>query len=257
QTIRAYLTDLADFAAWFARVNEGEDLRLEHITILDAQQYRQHLLGTAAQPATVNRRLAGLRALGRWAEEEHGLEHFARRLKGARTTPYRPKALSRNELNRLIREVLKADHTRDLAVVLLLAQAGLRVGEVTRLQVGDIELNERQGTVTVRAGKGAQYRQVPLNKDVRAALQAWLDERPAPEGGGDDLFVGQRGDPLGASGIKYLVQKYATAAGLSGVSPHTLRQCAASRSVARDTFATHSWRRPAMTCGWCSPVAIW
>ncbi|MBU1751916.1 MAG: tyrosine-type recombinase/integrase [Chloroflexi bacterium] len=227
QTIRAYLSDLAAFEAWFTRTNDGEELCLEHITSLDVQQYRQHLLDTEAKPATVNRRLAGLRALGRWAEEERKLDNFARRLKCARTMPYRPKALSRNELNRLIREVLKANHTRDLAVVLLLAQVGLRVGEVARLEVKDIDLGERKGIVTIRAGKGAKYREVPLNKDVRAALRAWLDERPADAG--EALFVGQRGEPLGASGITYLVRKYAKAARLNSVSPHTLRHTFATQ----------------------------
>lgn len=112
-------------------------------------------------------------------------------------------------------------------MVLLLAQAGLRVGEVARLRVDDIEISERKGTVTVRAGKGAKYRQVPLNKDVRAALLGWLDERP--EDAGEALFVGQRGDPLGTSGITYLVRKYAKAAGLGGVSPHTLRHTFATQ----------------------------
>ncbi|MBU1662242.1 MAG: tyrosine-type recombinase/integrase, partial [Chloroflexi bacterium] len=80
---------------------------------------------------------------------------------------------------------------------------------------------------TIRAGKGARYREVPLNKDVRAALRAWLDERPADAG--EALFVGQRGESLGASGITYLVRKYAQAAGLSDVSPHTLRHTFATQ----------------------------
>jgi len=53
----------------------------------------------------------------------------------------------------------------------LMLQAGLRVGEVAALQVGDIIISDRSGSVRIRHGKGRKAREVPLNATVRRALK--------------------------------------------------------------------------------------
>jgi site-specific recombinase XerD len=68
---------------------------------------------------------------------------------------------------------------RDLAVLELLRQTGVRVGELCALGLGDVAVGERKGTLTVRSGNGGTYRQVPLNADARRALAAYLTVRPA------------------------------------------------------------------------------
>src|SRR3712207_2661164 len=74
---------------------------------------------------------------------------------------------------------------------------------------------------TVRRGKGAKHRTVPLNADVRHALGVYLAVRPRT--GDDHLFLGQRGRGLSEQAVWYQVTKYARQAGLEDVSPHTLR----------------------------------
>lgn len=71
---------------------------------------------------------------------------------------------------------------------------GLRVSEVANLKVGDVRISPRKGSVTVRGGKGNKFRSVPLNADVRKAIQVYREERPEVDG--DHLFMGQRGVPL-------------------------------------------------------------
>jgi site-specific recombinase XerC len=66
--------------------------------------------------------------------------------------------------------------------------AGLRISEVSGLNMSDIELNDRSGWVYVRTGKGMKPRSIPLSAEVRKALQAYLKTRPDTDG--DDLFLG-------------------------------------------------------------------
>lgn len=67
---------------------------------------------------------------------------------------------------------------RDIAVVELLGGAGPRVGELLALKVGDLEIHDRYGRVIVRKGKHGGYRKVPLTKDVRQAMNAYLQDCP-------------------------------------------------------------------------------
>jgi site-specific recombinase XerD len=113
---------------------------------------------------------------------------------------------------------------RDLAILELLYASGLRVSELSGL---DVDHLDRQGmTVHVR-GKGGKERIVPFGRAAARALDAYLATRPAPRGA---LFVNARGGRLGARSIHGLVKRAARAAGIERrVSPHTLRH----------SFATH------------------
>jgi site-specific recombinase XerD len=132
-----------------------------------------------------------------------------------------PKWLTKKDQYALIRAVQKENNARDLALIMVLLHTGLRVSEVSSLRLSDVRISERQGSVTVRRGKGTKYRVVPLNADVRAALSAYLSERPNIDH--DYVFVGKRGERLKTWGIQYSVSKYAYNARLENVSPHALR----------------------------------
>jgi site-specific recombinase XerD len=119
---------------------------------------------------------------------------------------------------------------RDHVLLLVAAQTGLRVSELTSLRRADVVLG-RGAHVRCR-GKGRKERCTPLRKDAAAALRAWLKERPGgPE---DPLFPSQRGGHLGRDGVASLVRKY-TARAMSAcaslarkhVTPHVLRHTAA------------------------------
>jgi site-specific recombinase XerD len=98
------------------------------------------------------------------------------------------------------------------AVVKVLRHTGLRVGELCSLRLSDIRTSERKGSVLVRSGKGDKDRTIPLNHDVREAVEAYLKVRPAAAH--DHLFLGQRGEPLQTDGVQLIVRKLARRAGL-------------------------------------------
>jgi len=110
--------------------------------------------------------------------------------------------------------------------------AGLRIGEVCALNLGDIQLSERKGAATVRRGKGRKQRDAPLNKDVRLALTEWLAQRQAwlQELGvqSQALFVGQMGGRLGARAVQHRLKAYGKQAQVE-VTPHILRHTCAKR----------------------------
>ena len=230
RTISSYLSDLRHFAAWFTQSN-GEPFSPQAITILDVRAYKSHLQTVARfKPATINRRLAALARYCRFAKAQ-GLisENPTGDVQGVRQQQaVRPKALDGIELRRLLREVHKSGNKRDIAIIEVLANTGLRVGELVSLAMEDVELSERKGQVTVRSGKGAKYRQVPLNADARRALYGYLEVRP--QGVTDYFFVGQRGIGLTPSAIWRLVKRYGQGAGLE-ISPHTLRHTFGTRLV--------------------------
>ncbi|HYY29720.1 MAG TPA: tyrosine-type recombinase/integrase [Chthoniobacterales bacterium] len=66
---------------------------------------------------------------------------------------------------------------RNYALVQLMLQAGLRVGEVAALSVADVRIRERSGIVRIRQGKGRKEREVPLNATARRALGLYLEFR--------------------------------------------------------------------------------
>jgi site-specific recombinase XerD len=221
-TIDSYLLDLQSFAQWFATTN-GEELTLQGVTPTDVREYKAHMLTVdRAKPATVNRHLAAVRKLCRWAKGQ-GLisENPAEDVKGVERVRMAPKALSKREVDRLTRFVEREGNKRDLAIIQILHHTGIRVGELVALRVIDLEIGERKGKLTVRWGKGGKYREVPLNNDARKAMTAYLAVRP--QGSDDHVFIGQRSNGLTVSAVQDVVEKYSQLAGLEGVTPHVLR----------------------------------
>jgi site-specific recombinase XerD len=228
KTVTTYATDLTMFARWFSD-STGEPFTARSVTPTDVLDYKAHLRTVQRrQAATVNRRLAALRKFFLWAQGTGRITEVpTATVKGVPSSPRIPKSLAKREVDRLLREAEKAGNKRNLAILLLLRHTGLRVGELCNLRLSDISISERKGSVLVRSGKGDKDRIVPLNHDVREALDAYLAVRPTVND--DHLFIGQRGEPLQTDAVQLVVRKFARRAGLAGVTPHVLRH----------TFAKH------------------
>jgi site-specific recombinase XerD len=221
KTVSTYETDCTMFARWFTE-STGEPFAARAVTPTDILDYKAHLRTVQRrQAATVNRRLAALRKFFLWAQATGRIaENPTSSVKGVPATPRSPKSLPKRDVDRLIREAQKGNK-RNLAIVQLLRHTGLRVGELCSLRLSDIRTSERKGSVLVRSGKGDKDRTVPLNHDVREALEAYMKVRP--EALDDHLFLGQRGEPLQTDGVQLIVRKLARRAGLEKVTPHVLR----------------------------------
>lgn len=146
---------------------------------------------------------------------------------------YLPEVLSLEEIERMIAciEMGKADGHRNRAIIETLYACGLRVSELTSLEINNLYLNESFLRVT---GKGNKQRLVPLHEEVIHHLKIYLEEvrmlYPQQNAAKHLVFLNQRGGKLSRVSIFQLVKRLADAAGIrKNVSPHTFRH----------SFATH------------------
>jgi site-specific recombinase XerD len=224
-TVAGYLKDIRLFLGW--QVPDGDFPVLSEGELL---AYRQHLTGHCRlRPATVNRRLEALRRLCRWALAEGRLGNdIAGTVKPVRVERGRqPVGLSGTEVHGLLRAAGRSGHghaRRDYALVQLLLQTGLRVGEVSALRLADLELRERTGSLRVRDGKGRKEREMPLNATVRRALRQYLDQRPSADADAP-LFLSGRNVALPVRSIQAIIGRLAERAHIdrAPVSTHSLR----------------------------------
>lgn len=247
RTIDGYRAELGLFVAWYEGSN-GERPSTAKITPIDIKDWREFMNARGLSPATINRRLAALRAYFRWAVQTSliSLDPTVR-IRSKKADRRAPRWLNRNELNNLrkaaqirlqVAEKRGNDATarearRDRAILALLMGAGLRLSELVDLKIGDLTLQPRSGHVVVRSGKGGRWRKVPLNSDVRKTVAEWLDVRPADE---TSLFVGRRGKRLRPRGVERIINRLAQDAKLepSKVTPHTLRHSFAKALIDAD-----------------------
>ncbi len=235
-TVRAYLGDLARLQAWLAWVYENKAPLLTQIRTVDLAAFRTHLIHEQGHPpATVNRRLQGLRLFFQWLADCHWIDQNpTTQLRFVRKSgTLQPLALRRREAFALIHAAAASPHglaLRNAALVQLMLQAGLRVGEAAALTHGDLTLKTRAGVVHIREGKGRKARDVPLNSTARQALQAYLATQPEPLSQAP-IFRSKRGTPLAVRSVQAMVTRLARQAQIERV--------AVSAQTLRHTFARH------------------
>jgi site-specific recombinase XerD len=152
-THERYAAGLASFRAWYVQSYSDEpDATL--LTDDEVRDYRVYLTGVKGyKAATVNAYLAPIRVLVR-------AQGRMLKVKGVKQVQKPVETLDARDLGRLINAVdgLQWSDKRDVALINVMARAGLRVSEALALKVGDVELGSRSGTLLVRTGKGLKER---------------------------------------------------------------------------------------------------
>jgi integrase/recombinase XerC len=232
RTLRAYLGDLAGYAAYL----DAMGIRIPAAT---PGAVRGWLGREAARcgPASLARKLSTVRSFHRFLVKERiAASNPARGLQAPRRPRPLPEVLPGADAAALVEAPAGegALVLRDRAFLELLYSSGLRVSELTGLDLDDLDLAE--GLVRV-LGKGSKERVVPVGGPAREALGRWIAEgRPALLAGPDGirargaLFLNYRGGRLTARSVARRLDRWVTAAGLPRhVHPHVLRH----------SFATH------------------
>ena len=169
RTVRRYAGAVRRFLVWFAQ-QEGRPALAEDLTPIALVGYRTALQRTAAT-STVNTHVCALRAWSAWLTGQGHLPRDpAARLKLIRrAAPDAPRHLPDKQVNALLRAAERGRHPeRAVAILQVLLQTGMRIGECQALTWGDLAVGEKSGVVTIRAGKGNKARTVPLNGSVMA-----------------------------------------------------------------------------------------
>lgn len=224
-TLAAYQRDL-DLLANFSQPRTPAEL-----TNTDIRHFMMRLHAQGLAPRSLARTLSAWRGFYRYANRMQTITANpcggVRLPKQARALP---KALSPDETALLLGVGTSDDklETRDRAMLELFYSSGLRLSELARLTVTELDLPDASVTVT---GKRGKTRIVPVGRYAIAALQAWLLARRQYAGAdSQQVFVSRRGSALTPRAIQYRIKHWAARHGLSTqLHPHMLRH----------SFATH------------------
>jgi integrase/recombinase XerC len=236
-TVRAYTATAHRFIRFLGRYR-GEAISAADLTVIAAADLRAFLADRRADglgAASSARELSGVRAFLRYAAEQQG---NAAQLPRTRA-PKRPRTLPRpaapDDAVELAENAAAAASepwigARDLAILLLLYGAGLRVAEALSLTADVMPI----GSTLKVTGKRSKTRIVPAVPAVREAIEDYARQCPYPLRGPVPLFVGARGGPLNADLVRRSVAAARRRLGLPNtLTPHALRHSFATHLLAR------------------------
>jgi site-specific recombinase XerD len=227
-TLAAYRRALEHFIRW-SETAYGKPFDPSRVMARDVRDWKAYQQTVEkVSPATVNQRLVALSRFFAWAvQKDISNEDPTTDVHALRLPPREPKALDSRDVRKLLRAA--HHHPRDFAMLEVLIGTGVRVGELLGLCVGDVEIGERSGKLTIRQTKHGGYREIPLTLDVRKALSAYLETHPKADDPDAPLWIGQSGSLSHRSSVMRILNKYTLLAGLDRINPHALRHTFAGR----------------------------
>lgn len=232
-TVRAYLGDVRALGDFLLEAGVAD---LEDVRLADLRSWLGSLGGTGAARSTVSRRAAAAKTFFRWAcrtgrvSTDPSLRLVApgkdKHLPGVLR---QPQAAELMDLAAVAADDEDPVHLRNRAMLELLYASGMRVGELTGLDVDDVDLQARTARVL---GKGAKERIVPFGVPAEEAVTTWLGSgrpRLATGESGPALFLGRRGRRVDQRQVRSSLQDLlAHLPDTPAMGPHGLRHSAAT-----------------------------
>jgi integrase/recombinase XerC len=239
-TLRNYRIDLEQFLQYLSRGEKGKKSTtpsIEQIDHLTIREWLASLHSAQKQKSSIARKLAALRTFFQFLVREGLLEvNPAKLVSTPRQEKKLPKHLSVEEAVRFIESPDEETDLgkRDRAMLELMYATGVRVAELTTINLSDIDFRNQLIRVT---GKRRKQRIVPFGDPAREALRNYLKVREkflfnAPVSKRDEqaLFLNYQGTRITTRSVGRMVEKYIRqCAGMHNISPHALRH----------SFATH------------------
>lgn len=235
-TLQAYERDVADFLEFCA----VQQLTLNDVEATDLRQFlaekvEQHGLSSSS----LQRMLSSIRQFMKWAEQAQYLAfNPADDFQLKRQSRPLPGMVDIETVNQILdqpapeTEAQQQMWLRDKAILELLYSSGLRLAEIQSLRIKDVDFNRQLLRIT---GKGNKTRVVPFGSKAKDSLMEWLKIYPLWNGDfvpDANVFITQKGNPLGARQIENRVKSQAQRAGVNvDLHPHLLRHCFASHML--------------------------
>lgn len=229
-TVEAYVHNISDFADTL--LSSPTPHSPTEVTEEDVTSFMVTLYERRTEPSTQARTLSALRSFFRYQHLNGRIESSPTdRLHTPKVPRHLPDTLSLEEIDAMLATVdLSAvSGHRDRAIIEMLYSCGLRVSELTSLNLNDIY--RKEGFLRV-VGKGDKMRYVPLSDEAIRQLDNYLLTRAqfATAQSGQRIFLNRRGGSLSRMSVYTIVERAARDAGIDKeISPHTLRH----------SFATH------------------
>jgi len=256
RTLETYGEAVSQFARHVAREGlfEVGDVKPAHIEDFIGDLLARH------SPATANNRFRALQQFFAWLhEEEYIPENPMARLHPPRVPEKPVPVLAVADLKALLKtcERKSFEDRRDAAVIRLLADTGIRRGELVALKVGDVDVDS--GEITV-LGKGHRPRVVPFGTRTAKALDRYEVLRSHHHYADLDAYFLSRRGAFGTSGVSIMLRRRAREAGLSHVFAHQLRHTFAHHWLAdggqeNDLRRLAGWRSPSMVARYAASAA--
>lgn len=234
-TIGAYRDDLESFVGFLCNdyFTMGRDqIELGRVDHLAVRSYLAHLSRRKLARASIARHLSALRSFFKYLVREGTVEaNPARTVSSPKREKHLPTVMQPADVALLLEQPDTSTTLgiRDAAWMELLYASGLRISELTGIDIDDLEL--RAKLVKVH-GKGSKERIVPFGGKAEEALRAYLAVRGELCADADEqaVFVNYRGQRITTRSVRRLFDGYLRKAALrAGISPHTMRH----------SFATH------------------
>jgi integrase/recombinase XerC len=235
QSLRAYGTDLRQFCEFLDERGAADITRVDNLTL---RGWLARMSESNYGRRSIARKLASVRSLFRYLHRRGEVkENPAKLLRTPKLARDLPTFLDESQVNVLLTTPDPGTWSglRDKAILEVLYATGLRVSELVKLKIQDLELS--RGSLRTM-GKGRKERILPLLPAAIEALQAWYKARPHPprsrtggvKPGNEQVFINQRGSALTDRSVRRLIDQYVKQAAINcKVTPHTLRH----------SFATH------------------
>lgn len=241
-TVTAYLADLVSLLDHLGRMTGDRPAELADLTLPVLRSWLARQRSTGAARATMARRAAAARSFCAWAHRTGRLsQDVGARLAAPRADRTLPAVLRADQAAQMLDgpapaapdsepdALDRAVALRDQAILELLYASGIRVSELTGLDLDGIDRHRRVIRVL---GKGNKQRTVPFGRPADRALGDWLDRgRPvlADDESGTAVFLGRRGRRIDPRAVRTVVHRRTGAVdGAPEIAPHGLRHTAAT-----------------------------
>ncbi len=238
-TIKEYESDLNLLYRFLIKeFDYGVDFPVNKISKYDISDFLSNLIiANDDSPVTRNRKLYSIRSFFKFLLKNEFIDSDPTQTIEASKTKTRaePIYLKLDEAQKYIKTIKKQNKInkkRDLAIVKLFLYAGLRISELRKLNLDDINYKDQSIKFY---GKGNKERYVPLHEDIIKTIKDYLPERNEITPGSEDaekaLFLSREGNRISARTIQLFVKKYAKLAGIKNagdITPHKLRHTFAS-----------------------------
>ncbi len=225
-TLSAYRHDLGTFLDFCAR----STIELANLDSYAVRQFAAECHRKGSSPRSISRRLSAVRRFLAYLVQEQVLtSNPAVSVQAPKPARRLPATMDADQVAGLL--ALPGDDlltVRDRAMLELLYSSGLRLSELVRLDLVELDLADQTVRIT---GKGNKTRVVPVGRHAVAALEAWLERRAAIAAADEDaVFVSRRGTRLAGRTVQARLKQWAKRQGAGlAIHPHMFRH----------SFATH------------------
>ncbi len=224
-SIRNYISDIRGFNKWYQEIDFSEDLK--KMTFYHLNAYKDHMIGNKRKKtSSINRSIQSLKNFCQFLIKRKLIKtNPAEKIRFLKSTKrMQPQALSKQYIHKLLSVTSHSSHgtqKRNYAIIQIILQTGIRVSELTNLELRDLKIYDRSGEIRIVNAKGGKERTIPLNNIARRALKSYLGKRLMDSK--SIAFLSKRNQKLTARAVQKVISNLGKKANIGEISPHILR----------------------------------